>query len=161
MSAVVLSSVSIGTGLLNTGGLEGLIIGTTIALFGVVCLDLLDPHHRNETASRASDPRHPPRTLTKHRFASSPGIIRVPALSPSLAQAVLLETGVWMLAAMITAMRHALDYSSTARAISVCVIGMDRARVHSRDRIQRIRGNARLDARKRAAPNRNKCNTRR
>jgi hypothetical protein len=47
----------------------------------------------------------------------------VPALSPSLAQAVLLETGVWMLAAMITAMRHALDYSSTARSISVCVIG--------------------------------------
>jgi hypothetical protein len=32
-------------------------------------------------------------------------------------------TGVWMLVAMIIAVRQALDYRSTARAVGVCVLG--------------------------------------
>jgi predicted MFS family arabinose efflux permease len=32
-------------------------------------------------------------------------------------------SAVWMLFAMIVAVRQALDYTSTARAIAVCVIG--------------------------------------
>ena len=32
-------------------------------------------------------------------------------------------TGVWMLAAMIVAVRQALDYQSTLRAIAVCGLG--------------------------------------
>ena len=32
-------------------------------------------------------------------------------------------TAVWMLAAMVVAIRQALDYNSTARAVAVCVVG--------------------------------------
>ena len=32
-------------------------------------------------------------------------------------------TALWMLVAMVVAVRHALDYRSTARAIGVCVVG--------------------------------------
>jgi len=30
---------------------------------------------------------------------------------------------IWMLVAMVVAVRHALDYKSTLRAVGVCVIG--------------------------------------
>jgi hypothetical protein len=40
-----------------------------------------------------------------------------------LARPVFAVTAVWMLVAMIVAVRQALDYQSTARAVAVCVVG--------------------------------------
>jgi len=34
-----------------------------------------------------------------------------------------LVVGIWMLAAMVIAVRQALDYKSTWRAVGVCIIG--------------------------------------
>ena len=45
------------------------------------------------------------------------------AIIPSIGSFVLLVAGVWMLVAMVIAVRQALDYRSTFRAIGVCVIG--------------------------------------
>ena len=43
---------------------------------------------------------------------------------PDLALPAFILTTVWMLVAMVVAVRQALDYRSTARAIGVCVIGL-------------------------------------
>nr|MBA3966797.1 hypothetical protein [Nitrospirales bacterium] len=56
-------------------------------------------------------------------FSSAPGLIRVFALIPGLASFVNLVASVWMLVAMVIAVRQALDYQSTYRAIGVCAIG--------------------------------------
>ena len=56
-------------------------------------------------------------------FASSPGVIRVIGFIPFLGTIVSFVAGIWMLVAMIIAVRQALDYKSTWRAIAVCVIG--------------------------------------
>lgn len=56
-------------------------------------------------------------------FASTPGLLQVLGIMTPLAKPVLAVTAVWMLAAMVVAVRQALDYTSTARAIAVCVIG--------------------------------------
>jgi len=56
-------------------------------------------------------------------FASAPGLIRVAGLVPGLASLVLLVAALWMLAAMIVAVRQALDYKSTGRAVLVCFVG--------------------------------------
>jgi hypothetical protein len=56
-------------------------------------------------------------------FAASPGLLRVLGAVPPLAVTVYAVTAVWMLAAMIVAVRQALDYRSTARAAAVCIIG--------------------------------------
>ena len=56
-------------------------------------------------------------------FSSSPGLIRVLGIIPGLAGIVFLVAGVWMLVAMIIAVRQALDYQSTLRAVGVCIIG--------------------------------------
>ena len=55
-------------------------------------------------------------------FAASPGALRVFGIVPGVGPAVYSIATVWMLVAMIIAIRQALDYKSTARAIVVCLI---------------------------------------
>jgi len=56
-------------------------------------------------------------------FASAPGVFRVVGVVPGLRTAAFAVTAVWMLAAMVVAVRQALDFSSTARAVAVCTVG--------------------------------------
>jgi hypothetical protein len=56
-------------------------------------------------------------------FSSAPGLIRVLGIIPGLRALLFLVAGIWMLVAMVIAVRQALDYTSTWRAIGVCVIG--------------------------------------
>ena len=56
-------------------------------------------------------------------FATTPGLLSVLAIRTPLAKPVFAVTAVWMLVAMVVAVRQALDYTSTARAVAVCVIG--------------------------------------
>lgn len=56
-------------------------------------------------------------------FAQSPGLLRVLGVVPAIGPFALVVVSFWMLAAMVVAVRQALDYSSTGRAVGVCVIG--------------------------------------
>lgn len=56
-------------------------------------------------------------------FSSAPGVLRILAIIPPIAGAVFLISTVWMLISMVIAVRQALDYEGTGRAISVCAIG--------------------------------------
>jgi hypothetical protein len=42
---------------------------------------------------------------------------------PGLGNLIRFAVMVWMLAAFVVAVRQALDYSSTLRAVAVCIIG--------------------------------------
>jgi len=57
-------------------------------------------------------------------FASAPGMLRVFGVVPEFALPVFVLTTAWMLVAMVVAVRQALDYKSTARAVAVCTIGL-------------------------------------
>jgi len=57
-------------------------------------------------------------------FSAAPGILRVFGVVPDLALPVFVLTTVWMLVAMVVAVRQALDYRSTWRAIGVCTLGL-------------------------------------
>ena len=56
-------------------------------------------------------------------FAATPGCLRVFGILPEATIPVFLLSAIWMLAAMVVAVRQALDYESTARAIAVCGLG--------------------------------------
>ena len=56
-------------------------------------------------------------------FATAPGCLRVLGVLPGVTIPVFAVTAVWMLAAMVVAVRQALDYESTARAVAVCGLG--------------------------------------
>ena len=56
-------------------------------------------------------------------FASAPGILRLFGVLPGVTAPAFVITAVWMLAAMVVAVRQALDYTSTLRAVAVCMVG--------------------------------------
>jgi hypothetical protein len=123
MGVVVLSSVAAGIGSIGKGGLLGILIGAVFALIGwyvwAYLTYLIGTKVLPEPQTRA-DPGELLRTIG---FSSSPGLIRVLGIIPGLAGVVLLVASIWMLVAMVIAVRQALDYKSTLRAIGVCVIG--------------------------------------
>ncbi|MEM7351791.1 MAG: YIP1 family protein [Acidobacteriota bacterium] len=123
MGVVVLSAVAAGIGSFGLGGVMGLVGGTVAALIGwfiwagltfIIGTKLL-PEPQTST-----DMGELLRTLG---FASSPGILKVAGIIPLLGWLVSFAASLWMLAATVVAVRQALDYQSTGRAVAVCVIG--------------------------------------
>jgi hypothetical protein len=56
-------------------------------------------------------------------FAASPGILRVLNAIPAIGGFLSLVIAAWMLVAMVIAVRQALDYRGTGRAVLVCLLG--------------------------------------
>jgi hypothetical protein len=56
-------------------------------------------------------------------FAAAPGVISIFGIVPVLGVFVGFLAFLWQLAAMVVAVRQALDYDSTGRAIAVCAVG--------------------------------------
>lgn len=56
-------------------------------------------------------------------FAYAPGIFSVLAIVPALGALIEIVVLIWTLLAFVIAVRQALDYTSTARAVLVCLIG--------------------------------------
>jgi len=63
------------------------------------------------------------RLLPTLGFSSSPGVLLAFGLYEPVAGAVFLLCALWMLACMVVAVRQALDYRGSLRAIAVCAIG--------------------------------------
>ena len=55
-------------------------------------------------------------------FANAPGVVKLLGIIPELRLLVFFVAMVWILVATITAVRHALSYTSSWRAIGVCAI---------------------------------------
>jgi hypothetical protein len=56
-------------------------------------------------------------------FAAAPGLIRVLGIIPFLNIFVMIVAAAWMLIAMVIAVRQALDFETSVRAIAVCLVG--------------------------------------
>jgi hypothetical protein len=56
-------------------------------------------------------------------FAAAPGVFNVLAIIPFLGVLISFFISIWSLVIMVVAVRSVLDYSSTGRAIVVCLIG--------------------------------------
>jgi len=56
-------------------------------------------------------------------FAATPGLIQVLGVLPGAMTPVFVLAALWTLAATVVAVRQALDYTSTARALAVCSLG--------------------------------------
>ncbi len=123
MGVVVLSSIAAGIGSTVKIGFSGLLIGTITALIGwyvwAYLIYLIGTKLLPEPQTRAN----PGELLRTIGFSSSPGLIRILGIIPALSAVVFLVASIWMLAAMVIAVRQALDYKSTLRAVGVCVIG--------------------------------------
>jgi Yip1-like protein len=56
-------------------------------------------------------------------FASAPGVAAILGVVPGIQGVVGIVVSLWMIATMVVAVRQALDYETTGRAIAVVVVG--------------------------------------
>ena len=119
---VVLAAVAAGVGS-GARGFGEILLGTVAALVSWFVWAYLaywiGTRLLPEPATRASHAE----LLRTVGFASAPGVLRVLGVIEPLRGLVFLVAGLWMLVATVIAVRQALDYESTWRALGVSAIG--------------------------------------
>ncbi len=123
MLVVVLSSVAAGIGSAGGGGLIGLLVGALAALAAWYIWAFLTYFIGTRLLPEPQTEADMGQLLRTIGFSSSPGLLRILGILPGLTGIVFLGCAVWMLVAMVIAVRQALDYHGTGRAIAVCLIG--------------------------------------
>jgi hypothetical protein len=125
IAVVLLASVAGGVGLVDVHApdLIAIITQSAGALLGWVAWALLmysigtwllpEPQTRADAGELL-------RTLG---FAGAPGMLRIFGVIPTVGLGIYAAASIWMLIAMIVAVRQALDYRGTGRAVAVCVVG--------------------------------------
>ena len=123
MGVVILSSVAAGIGTIGTTGIKGLFFGTIVALLGWFIWAFLTYFIGTRLLPEPQTKADYGELLRTIGFSSSPGVLRVLGIIPMLGTILNFIIGIWMLVAMVIAVRQALDYKSTWRAVGVCLIG--------------------------------------
>ena len=122
MAVVAASALAAGVGSLGNGamGVATAVVGGIVGWFlWAVVTWLVGTKLLPEAGTRA-DLGQMLRTIG---FSAAPGLLNVLAIIPFLGLLVWFVAALWQLVAMVVAVRQALDYRSTGRAVLVCVIG--------------------------------------
>lgn len=121
-STVILSSLAAGFGAGNVLGSQWLTFAsiTSLALVTWLAWSMLTFQIGTRLLPEADTRADWPELSRTIGFAAAPGLLQGFAILPGLTIPVFVVTGVWMFVAMVVAVRHALDYTSTRRALAVC-----------------------------------------
>ncbi len=123
MAVVVLVALATGIGTFGTGGLIGLVVGIPAAI-GLWALWAWITYFVGttilKTAETEADWRQLARTLG---FAQSPGVLKVFGFIPGIGLLFFSIASIWQLVAMVIAIRQALEFTSTWRAVGVAIVG--------------------------------------
>ena len=122
MAVVVLSSVAVGI-CSEMKGIGTLFLGIILALISWYIwayLTYLIGTKLLPEPQTSSDPKELLRTIG---FSSAPGLICILGIIPPLKAIIFFIANIWMIIAMVIAVKQALDYRSTIRAIGVVLIG--------------------------------------
>lgn len=122
MAVVVLGSIAAGLGA-GRGSLGGILFGAVVALIGWVVWAYLIYWIGTRLFPEPQTSATHGELLRTIGFASSPGLLRVLGVVPGLREIVFLVAGIWALVATVVAVRQALDYRGTLRAVGVCAVG--------------------------------------
>lgn len=125
MTVVVIAAIAGGIG--SAGMTEndgpGLIVGTIASLLGWFVWALIVYVVGTRLLPGPRTQADLGQLLRTTGFAASPGIARVLGIVPGIGGLVMAASALWQLAAMVIAVRAALDYETTGRAITVCLLG--------------------------------------
>ena len=123
MAVVLLVALATGIGNLGSGTILGLVVGIVVAIAGwglwagityfVGTTIFKTPETQANWGQLA-------RTLG---YAQSPGLLKIFVVIPAIGPLVFAIASIWQLVAMVIAIRQALDYTSTLRAIGVAIVG--------------------------------------
>jgi hypothetical protein len=121
VGVVVLSALAAGLG--TGAGFGGVVVAVPVSLAAWYVWAFLTYWIGTRLLSEPQTSASHAELLRVIGFASGPGIIRVLGLVPPLRELVFVVAAVWMLVAGVVAVRQALDFQSTGRAVAVAVIG--------------------------------------
>ena len=120
---VVIVAIATGIGTFGTSGVPGFIAGIVVGLIGWALWAWII-YFIGTTFFRTPETHanwgQLARTLG---FAQSPGVLKVFGVMPVFGGLIYSLISIWQLVAMVVAVRQALDYRSTWRAVGVVVVG--------------------------------------
>jgi hypothetical protein len=126
VGVVLLASVAGGIGLLGFGvppSSQALVSGIVAALVAWIAWASLTYLIGTKLLPEPQTQADFGQLLRTIAFASAPGLLRLLGVIPFIGLTVYAIASIWMLIAMIVAVRQALDYKSTGRAVGVCLVG--------------------------------------
>jgi hypothetical protein len=121
LTVVVLSSLAAGIG--RGAGLGGMVVGLVISLVAWYVWAFLTYWIGTRLLPEPQTSSSHGELLRVLGFAAAPGVIQIVGIVPMLRGLVTVVAAVWMLIAGVIAVRQALDYRSTGRAVVVVIIG--------------------------------------
>ncbi|MFN8640862.1 MAG: YIP1 family protein [Candidatus Binatia bacterium] len=122
-AVVVLASLAGGIGTAGVEGQPGFVLGVLVNLIAWYVWAFLCYVIGTKLLPQATTEADVGQLLRTLGFAASPGLLRVFGVLPGIGPLVLIASALWSLATMVVAVRQALDYDSTRRAVLVCLIG--------------------------------------
>ncbi len=123
MIVVVLSAVAAGIGSISKIGIQGIFIGALTGLIGWYVWAMLIYLIGTRLLPESQTHSNLGELLRTIGFSSSPGLIRIFGIVDVFQRLIFSLAAAWMLVAMVIAVKCALDYKSTWRAVGVCLIG--------------------------------------
>lgn len=123
MLVVVLASVASGIAAFGQAGFLGLLLGAVMSLVGWVIWAAIVYFVGTRILPTAETEADLGQLLRTIGFSASPGVLAVFGVIPGLGVLIRVAVSIWQLAAMVVAVRQALDYESTGRAVGVCLLG--------------------------------------
>ena len=123
MTVVVLAALASGIAFLGVGETDavGVVFGVVSALLGwalLAWITYMVGTRLFPTPDTSADWGELARTLG---FAQSPGVLRIFGIVPGIGLLIFSIASIWVIVATVIAIRQALDYTSTWRAIGVAI----------------------------------------
>jgi hypothetical protein len=123
VAIVLIASVAAGIGNIGHEGSGGLLAGALASLLGWVVWAAVTWFVGTRLLPGPATEADFGQLLRTIGFSATPGALAALGFIPGVGGVIALAAAVWQLAAMVVAVRQALDYESTGRAIAVCAIG--------------------------------------
>jgi hypothetical protein len=123
LALVVLSSIATGMGSVQPESAAAFLPGTLFALVGWVVWSSVVYVIGTRLLPQPQTEADVGQLMRTTGFASAPGLFGIAGLVPVVGPVLLFAVSVWMAAAMLMAVRQALDFTSIWRALGVVVIG--------------------------------------
>ncbi len=123
LGTVILASVAAGIASYSSMGLRGMFLSTILSLVGWFIWAGLTFFVGTKLMPEPQTESDMGELLRTIGFSASPGILQILGIFPMIAPLIGVIASLWMFVAMIVAVRQALDYTSTLRAVGVCAIG--------------------------------------
>jgi hypothetical protein len=123
MLVVVAAAVAAGIGRLDEAGASGLLGGAVASLLGWFLWALITWLVGTRLLPAPETKADLGQMLRAIGFSAAPGTLAILGILPLVGGLLALAASLWQLAAMVVAVRQALDYPNTGRAVAVCAIG--------------------------------------